>query len=307
MGYPIFIDGLEGTTGLEISACLSVRDDLELIPVDEAHRKDPAYKKEKYGEAEVVLLCLPDDAARAAVELDADARFLDASTAHRTNPNWVYGLPELNENTRAAIGSARCVANPGCYPTGFLLAARPLIDRGLVRSTEKIQIHAVSGYSGGGKKLIARYESHDTNLQDTRVYGLNLKHKHVPEMQRHAMLEVPPVFLPSVGPFYRGMIVKFAVPNTSAEEIHSAWLEAYEDEPFVRVLPPGGENALVDGFLSAELCNKTNRVDLIVTANEDDALVLAVLDNLGKGAASAAVQNLNLMLNIDQTKGLSAY
>lgn len=307
MGFTVFIDGQEGTTGLEISGHLSVRDDISLIPVNERFRKDPAYKRERYAEADVVVLCLPDVASREAVDLEPGARFLDASTAHRTAVDWVYGLPELALETRNSIATARYVSNPGCYPTGFLVAVRPLIDHGIVPSSRKLQVHAVSGYSGGGKQLISHYGSHSDQLMDTRIYGLNLEHKHVPEMRCHSGLENPPFFLPAVGPFYRGMIVKFALTDVDADRIFDAWTSKYEQEPFVRVLPIGGGDALKNGFLSAERCNHTNRVDLLVSSNGDDTVVCAVLDNLGKGAASAAAQNLNLMLGIEESKGLRVF
>ena len=307
MGFKVFIDGQEGTTGLEISGHLSARKDISMVPVEERFRKDISYKQERYAEADVVVLCLPDEAAREAVGLDQEARFLDASTAHRTATAWVYGLPELFLQTRKSIATAQYVSNPGCYPTGFLLAIRPLVDHGIVPTSRKLQVHAISGYSGGGKKLISRYDSRRDQLMDTRVYALNLEHKHVPEMRCHADLENSPFFLPAVGPFYRGMVVKFALPNTDAENVFDAWNSKYGGEPFVQVLPIGGGDVLEDGFLSAERCNHTNRVDLLVSTNGDDAVVCAVLDNLGKGAASAAAQNLNLMLGIDETMGLRAF
>ena len=307
MSSKVFIDGQEGTTGLEIASKLEERDDIELLSVDDTRRKDPAYKRERYANADVVVLCLPDDAAREAVTLDSTARLLDASTAHRTANDWVYGLPELRPDMRDAIGSAQYVSNPGCYPTGFLLAIRPLVDAGLVHKAQKLQVHAISGYSGGGKKLISRYQKQLSWLMDTRPYGLDLQHKHVPEMTCHAELTESPFFLPAVGPFYRGMIVTFALPATAAEEVHEIWSTRYQNESFVRVLPLGGNEALDEGFLSAEMCNHTNRVDLFLSGNDQDVVVCAVLDNLGKGASSAAVQNLNLMLGIDETKGLRAY
>ncbi|MCY4094143.1 MAG: N-acetyl-gamma-glutamyl-phosphate reductase [Gammaproteobacteria bacterium] len=307
MGFRVFIDGQEGTTGLEIYEHLSGRDDISLVPVDDRFRKDSVYKRERYEEADVVILCLPDLAAREAVELMPGARFLDASTAHRTEQNWVYGLPELATQSRISVSNAQYVSNPGCYPTGFLLAVRPLVDQDIVPDSQRLQVHAVSGYSGGGKKLIALYETQRERLMDTRIYGLNLEHKHRPEMQCHAGLEHAPFFSPAVGPFYRGMVVKFALSKTDAAMVNDAWSSKYEHEPFVRVLPTGGGDILEDGFLSAELCNHTNRVDLLVSSNGEDALVCAVLDNLGKGAASAAVQNLNLMLGIEESTGLRAF
>ena len=307
MGFSVFIDGQEGTTGLEIYELLSGREDISIVPVDDRFRKDPVYKRERYDEADVVVLCLPDLAAREAVDLMPRARFLDASTAHRTAHDWVYGLPELTPQARSFIATAQYVSNPGCYPTGFLLAVRPLLDLDTVPSTYRFQIHAVSGYSGGGKTLISRYDAQRSELMDTRIYGFNLEHKHLPEMQCHAGLNHTPFFLPAVGPFYRGMVVKFALTDTAAEEVVQAWTTKYANERFVHVLEPGGENTLDDGFLSAERCNHTNRVDLLVTSNKQDAVVCAVLDNLGKGAATAAVQNLNLMLGIEEGTGLRAF
>lgn len=307
MGFTVFIDGQEGTTGLEIFELLNARDDLAVVPIDQRFRKDPAYKRARYDESDLVVLCLPDAAAREAVGLSPSARFLDASTAHRTERTWVYGLPELAPQARGSIAAAQCVSNPGCYPTGFLLAVRPLIEEGIVPDTRRLQVHAVSGYSGGGKRLISRYESSRDQLMDTRIYALDLEHKHLPEMRCHAGLEHSPFFLPAVGPFYRGMVVKFALTDVDAESVFNAWSSKYDDEQFVQVLPIGGGNALDDGFLSAERCNHTNRIDLLVSSNGDEAVVCAVLDNLGKGAASAAVQNLNLMLGIEESTGLRAF
>ena len=304
MGTRVFIDGQEGTTGLEIFKHLAARNDIAVVPVDPRFRKDADYKRERYTEADLVVLCLPDDAAREAVALGSDARFLDASTAHRTAPNWVYGLPELTDCARSAIATAQYVANPGCYPTGFLLAVRPLIEQGIVQKDQRLNVHAVSGYSGGGKKLISAYEPNADGHMDTRLYSLNLQHKHLPEMQHHAGLHHAPLFVPSVGPFYRGMSVTFVLPATDAHAIHNAWTDAYATEQFIQILPIGGGDAVEGGFLSAEGCNLTNRVDLIVTTNGDDSMVCAVLDNLGKGAASAAVQNLNLMLGLNESTGL---
>ncbi|MCY3859778.1 MAG: N-acetyl-gamma-glutamyl-phosphate reductase [Gammaproteobacteria bacterium] len=307
MGIRVFIDGQEGTTGLKIYELMSGRDDISLVPVDDRFRKDSAYKRERYDEADVVILCLPDLAAKEAVDLKPEARFLDASTAHRIEQNWVYGLPELTKQSRHSVSDAQYVSNPGCYPTGFLLAVKPLVDQDIVPTSQRLQVHAVSGYSGGGKKLIARYDAQRERLMDTRIYGLNLAHKHLPEMHCHAGLDHAPFFLPAVGPFYRGMVVKFALTKTDADRVYDAWTSKYEHEPFVRVLPTGGADILEDGFLSAELCNHTNRVDLLVSSNGEDAVVCAVLDNLGKGAASAAVQNLNLMLGIEESTGLRAF
>ena len=307
MTAKVFIDRQEGTTGLEIYAHLRDRHDVELLVVDEKLQKNIAFKRARYKEADVVVWCLPDAAARDAIELDPSARFLDASTAHRTAQGWVYGLPELEPTTRQAIINAPYVSNPGCYPRGILLAVRPLTELNLIQPSQKLQVHAVSGYSGGGKKLIERYATELGKLMDTRIYGLCLQHKQVPEMRCHSGLAASPFFLPAVGPFYRGMIVKVALPHTDANAVHAAWRTRYADEPFVRVMLIGGGEDLADGFSSAELCNHTNRVDLLVASHGDETVVCAVLVNLGKGASAAAVQNLNLMLGIEETRGLCAF
>ena len=306
MRISVFVDGHEGTTGLEIIDLLSQRPDIEVLPVDSERRKDPDYRRSQYELADLVVLCLPDIAAREAIGLSESVRLIDASTAHRTDPNWVYGLPELSTNQRKVIAQAQYVSNPGCYPTGFLLAIKPLIEDGLVATDDSLQIHAVSGYSGGGKKLISAYKDHGEELLDTRPYALELQHKHLPEMQCYAGLDRKPFFLPEVGPFYRGMIVKLALPRVSIEQVIQSWHLRYEHEPFVNVIDVQEEDTLEDGFLSAMRCNHTNRVDLLTTSNDDFTLVCAILDNLGKGASQAAMQNLNLMLGIEETKGLVA-
>ena len=302
----VFIDGNEGTTGLELSVLLNKRADIEVLEVDQKQRKDLDYKRSQYEKAELVVLCLPDEAAREAVALSEQPKFLDASSAHRVADGWVYGLPELSAENRNGIKDARYVSNPGCYPTGFLLAIAPLVKAGIVRRDTYLQIHAVSGYSGGGKKLIAKYKDLDNSLLDTRFYALKLQHKHVPEMQRHGDLVKPPFFLPSVGPFYRGMVVSVALPRVDRERIYEIWCQQYAVEPFITVHDPDGELALEEGVLSALRCNPTNRLELLVSGEGEHTLVCAILDNLGKGAAHAAIQNLNLMLGMCETAGLRA-
>ena len=304
MSFQIFIDGQEGTTGLEISELVAEHEAVTVIDVDSDLRKDPAYRTQQYQRADLVILCLPDQAAKESVSLSSDTRFIDASTSHRTAEGWTYGLPELCAGQRDAISQAQYVSNPGCYPTGFLLAVRPLIDDGLISKDQILQIHAVSGYSGGGKKLINAYADDCDKLPDTRLYSLDLQHKHLPEMQRYARLIQRPIFLPAVGPFYRGMTVNVALVDVDVDRVNELWHQRYDDEPFVDVLDWGHEGTLENGFLSAMRCNHTNRLDLLATSNGEQTLLCAVLDNLGKGASQAAVQNLNLMLGLNETIGL---
>lgn len=313
----IYIDGQAGTTGLQIRERLTSRSDLELIEIDDRRRKDPNARADLLRAADVAILCLPDEAAREAVALAGDStRLLDASTAHRVAEGWAYGLPELAPGQRQAIAGARKVSNPGCYPTGVILLLRPLIDAGLLSPQAPLAIHALSGYSGGGRQMIERWEDPATALASLPFeapYSLDREHKHVPEMTRYAGLSRPPHFVPAVGPFRCGMRVEIPLhagvlpPRVSAQEIQGALASRYAGEAFVRVLPihhgaPGDERAL-----DPRAANDTNRIDLLVAQSPlGHVLLIAILDNLGKGAAGAAVQNLNLMLGIDETRGLAA-
>jgi len=313
----VFIDGHEGTTGLQIRERLAGRNDLTIAEIPAEHRKDPAVKARFLNDADVVVLCLPDDAARESVALvkSPATRVIDTSTAHRTAPDWVYGMPELARGQRDRIRAAKRVSHPGCHATGFVLAVRPLVDTGLVPAGHPLVCYSITGYSGGGNKLIASYtqgRARGDRLHAPRPYALALKHKHVPEMQAACGLSRPPLFVPVVGDFYKGMAV--SVPLVTAElpgkpslaAVHETLAARYRGEPFVRVLPPGGESALDAGFLSPEACNDTNRLELAVFGNDTHVLIVARFDNLGKGASGAAVQNLNVMLGVDESTGLAA-
>lgn len=306
----VFIDGQAGTTGLEIASRLNLRNDIELLEISEADRKDPKKRQALYNEADVVILCLPDDAAREAVALAPASRFIDASTAHRVSEGWVYGLPELEDNSRAAIAGAHLLSNPGCYPTGFLLSVRPLIDAGALDTETPLRINAVSGYSGGGKSLISQYETSDQQSWRSRPYALNLDHKHLPEMHRFSQTNRTPLFTPAVGHFYKGMLTHVPLfrcelkNGATAADVHNILASRYAEEPFVRVLALGAESAQENGFIDATTCNGTNRIELMVFASDEHLQLTARYDNLGKGASGAAVQNMNLMLGLAETTGL---
>ncbi|HEY3776511.1 MAG TPA: N-acetyl-gamma-glutamyl-phosphate reductase [Rhizomicrobium sp.] len=309
----IYIDGGAGTTGLEIRERLAERTELEVVSLAENERKDVAARTSVLNEADVAILCLPDEAAREAVVFlrNPAVRLLDASTAHRAAEGWVYGFPEIEPDRRAAIATARRVSNPGCYPTGFLALVRPLVRAGLVPSDFPLTANAVSGYSGGGKAMIAEFEN-DSSRRFTRSvvrsYGLGLAHKHIPEMRLHARLEHPPLFAPSVARFYRGMLVEvplqlWALPgHPDPAALRDVLAQSYAGEALIEVAPDED----VPDTLDPEMLKGSDRMKLFVFGNRDSgqARLVAVLDNLGKGASGAAVQNLNLMLGLPETAGL---
>ncbi|MBL8557614.1 MAG: N-acetyl-gamma-glutamyl-phosphate reductase [Hyphomonadaceae bacterium] len=315
MTHTVFIDGEAGTTGLQIRERLEKRADITLLQIDPARRKDPAARAEALNSADAAILCLPDDAAREAASLVANPRtvLIDASTAHRVAPGWAYGFPELSKTQRGLIASSKRISNPGCYPTGFLALVRPLVDAGLVPADWPLTLNAVSGYSGGGKAMIAEFEdeaSPSFTRAPFRIYAMNLAHKHVPEMQKHAGLTHPPLFAPAVGRYAQGMIVEvplqlFALPQKpTPAALHAALAAAYADERFITVA--GLADAANVKTLDPEGLNGTNRMTLYVFANAEtgQARLVALLDNLGKGASGAAVQNMNLALGIDEGAGL---
>jgi N-acetyl-gamma-glutamyl-phosphate reductase len=320
MTAKVFIDGESGTTGLQIQQRLSARRDIELLHLSDAERKDPARRAEMLNTADVSVLCLPDDAAREAVAMleSPSARVIDASTAHRTAEDWTYGFPEYDPARPAEIAAASRVSNPGCYALGAVSMLHPLVEAGLLKADHPVTINAVSGYSGGGKKLIAAFEepdAPDATDADFYLYGLDLEHKHVPEIQKHGSLTQRPLFVPSVGSFAQGMIVSlplqlWALPgNPKAADIHEALAAHYADESGsqgVTVASMAESDAqrahpLLSGqSLDAEALFGKDGLTLYVFGNDgrEQAVVCAVLDNLGKGAAGQAVQNLELMLGL---------
>lgn len=315
MKHTVYIDGQEGTTGLQLRQRLAGREELEIIEIDPLKRKDPSARAACLNAAEVAFLCLPDAAAREAVGLVENDHtvVIDSSTAHRTDPEWDYGFPELSARMRDNLRRSKRIAVPGCHATGFLSIIRPLTAENVIARDYPVCCHSVSGYSGGGKKMIAEYETGRTpgdELCSLRYYALGLRHKHLPEMQHVGLLASAPLFTPSVGDFKCGMLVTVPLYSrllrrkTSAAGLHRFYEEFYRDEPFVRVMPFDGEGVLPDGRLGATACNGTNRLELFVFGNEEQILVAARLDNLGKGASGAAVQCMNLALGLEETAGL---
>lgn len=311
MTVRVFIDGGAGTTGIEIVDRLTGRSDIALNLLPDERRKDAAARADALAAADIAILCLPDDAAREAVALarDLPTRFIDASTAHRTADGWVYGFAEIERKRRGELASARYVSNPGCYPTGFLALIRPLVREGLLPSDTRLSIHATSGYSGGGKTMIAEFES---GIVPTafRPYGLSLAHKHVPEMRSHSGLDHAPIFAPAVANTYRGMIVEVPLhlaqlaAGTTVEHVHAALADAYNGSPLISVASLA--DSAGTATLALERTAGTDCLDLFVFANLETGhlRLVAALDNLGKGASGAAVQNLNLMAGLTETEGL---
>ena len=304
MTQTVFIDGAAGTTGLEIAERLAGRAEFLLITLDEARRKDAAARAEALNDADFVILCLPDAAAVEATAMIANerTRVIDASTAHRVAPDWAYGFPELNAGQRAAIAAAKRVSNPGCYPTGFLALVAPLVAAGIVARDARLSVNAVSGYSGGGKELIARFEA-DEDI-GFRSYGLTLAHKHVPEMRDHAGLIHSPLFAPAVVPVFRGMLVEvpLAFDRAVADAAFDALAAHFDGSPLISVRRAGDESELLLRKSDAA----TDRMELMLYADPSASQLrlVARLDNLGKGASGACVQNLNIMAGLAETAGL---
>ena len=305
----IYIDGKDGTTGLQIYDRLAGREDLELLLIDEDKRKDTAERQKLMNAADIVFLCLPDAAAIEAVELvtNPETCIIDASTAHRTAPGWDYGFPELSAEHRARIANSKRIANPGCHASGFISAVYPLVAHGIVPPDYPMTCFSLTGYSGGGKKMIAQYETDKTEeLYAPRIYGLNLHHKHLPEMQKICGLHKAPVFLPVVDDYYKGMATTIQLcndllaPGTTAQRVWETLRDHYADAQMVTVAPFGGTTPMIAGNAMAG----KDTLQLIVYGNEEQTAVTALFDNLGKGASGAAVQNMNIRLGLEESTGL---
>ena len=307
----VYIDGKEGTTGLQIYDRLSAREDIELILIPEEKRKDTAERKKYLNAADIVFLCLPDAAAVEAVALidNPHTRVIDASTAHRTAQGWDYGFAELSPELRAAIAGSSRVANPGCHASGFIAGVYPLRKYGLLPADYPLTCFSLTGYSGGGKKMIAEYEApaRDGKLSSPRIYGLPLRHKHLPEMQKVCSLLRPPVFCPIVDDYYKGMATSVTLHTAllpgqpTAEQLRDVLASHYADSALVSVAPFGGDEKMI----AANTLSGSDRMRILVTGHEDQALICTLFDNLGKGASGAAVQNMNLMLGFAETTGLN--
>jgi N-acetyl-gamma-glutamyl-phosphate reductase len=318
MAFTAFVDGQEGTTGLRIHEYLAQRRDIEVLRIAPELRKDAAERARLLNAADVAFLCLPDAAAREAAAMVSNPRtcLIDASTAHRTLPNWAFGLPELCAEQRARLRASKRIANPGCHASAFILLMRPLVDAGWVPADLPVSATSITGYSGGGKKMIEAYEaaaktSTEPALTSPRPYGLSLQHKHVPEMMAHTGLTAKPLFLPVVSNFYKGLAVTLPLhlsqlkAGTTAEQVQHTFEQRYAGERFIRVMPLRDAATLESGYFDLQAANDTNRVDIFVFANDTQVMLMARLDNLGKGASGAAVQAMNVHLGVDEGLGLS--
>ena len=313
--HTVFVDGQEGTTGLRIHEYLAARSDIEVLKIDAERRKDAAERARLLNAADVAFLCLPDAAAREAVALVRNPAtcIIDASTAHRVAPGWTFGIPELAPGQREALRKAKRIANPGCHSTAFIALLRPLVDAGIVPRELPVSATSITGYSGGGKKMIEAYQAASgraPQLDAPRPYGLKLGHKHVPEMMAYTGLATKPVFMPIVGPFYKGLAVSVPLhfsqlkPGTDGAALVRAFERHYEGERFIRVMPAGDPSLAEPNFFDVQGSNDTNRIDLFVFADDRQAILIAREDNLGKGASGAAVQCMNLHLGCDEGLGL---
>lgn len=309
MAYNVFIDGKNGTTGLKIREYLEPREDIHIIDIDEDKRKDMDEKVRKIKEADVSILCLPDQAAvDTAAAAPPDARIIDTSTAHRVNDNWTYGMPELCPGQREKIKDSTRVANPGCHASGFILLVRPLVDAGIIPKDYPLSAFSVTGYSGGGKKMIANHEKEDRDsfLVSPGQYALEQHHKHLPEMVKATGITAEPSFCPIVGDYYAGMVVTVPLQSRcltgtpGISEIREVFRKYYAGEKLIEVADENPE----DGFIHSDILAGSNKYQIFVSGNDERPLLISRFDNLGKGASGAAVQNMNIMLGIDETKGL---
>lgn len=313
MTFKVFVDGQEGTTGLQINEVLAKRSDVTVLKIDTDKRKDLAERQRLINESDVTFLCLPDAAAKESVSLvtNPNTCVIDASTAHRIADGWVYGLPELAKDQRERIKNAKRIANPGCHATAFVLSLKPLVAAGLLPADALVAATSVTGYSGGGKNMIASYQA-KTQPEAPHHYALELNHKHLPEMCAYTGLNVKPVFTPIVGTFYKGLAVSTSLHisqftrKVTPAEVQQALADYYAGERFVRVMPVDSAENTDAGFFNVEACNGTNRADIFVFGNDERILLLCRLDNLGKGASGAAIQAMNVHLGLDEGEGLQA-
>ena len=301
----VFIDGSAGTTGLRIADRLAARTDLQLIKLPEELRKDPAARKEALFAADIAFLCLPDAAAVEAVALaeGSGVKIIDTSTAHRTNDSWAYGFAELSAEHRHAIEGSCRVANPGCHASGFIAGAYPLVAAGIIPADFPLTAYSLTGYSGGGKSLIAEYEdeNRDPRHKSHRIYGTTLQHKHLPEMTKICGLKQTPVFSPILGDFYEGMATSLLLPGMDAHRVWDCLCAHYEGQKLVTVAPFGGD----EGVVYASTLEGKDSMRIQVTGHETQTMVTALFDNLGKGASGAAIQNMNILLGVDEATGLN--
>jgi N-acetyl-gamma-glutamyl-phosphate reductase len=316
MGIKVFVDGQEGTTGLQIHELLARRSDIDVLRIAPDLRKDGAERARLLNAADIAFLCLPDAAAREAVSLVSNPHtcVIDASTAHRVDPSWVFGMPELAPDQRERLRRTKRISNPGCHSTAFILLVRPLVDSGLLAPDTRLTASSITGFSGGGRKMIEQYQAQPLSdrLMSPRPYGLGLTHKHVPEMQVQSGLRARPIFVPIVANFYRGLSVSVPLHLSALKQpvdprqLHDALSLRYTGERFVRVMPFADASILDGGYFDVQACNGTNRCELFVFASGDQAILMARLDNLGKGASGAAVQSMNVHLGLDEGLGLEA-
>lgn len=313
MSVKVYIDGQEGTTGLKILERFEGRTDIELMKIDEDKRKDPEERKKFINSSDFTFLCLPDAAAKEAVDMveNDNVRIIDASTAHRIADGWAYGFPELSVEHRENIRTSKRVANPGCYASGFISICYPLVKAGVMPQFYPVFAYATSGYSGAGKKAIAAYESEDKpfELMSPRQYALNMNHKHLPEMQKISGLAYKPMFNPIVDNYYSGMVVSVPLQGRllpkkyTPEQVREVLYENYRDAKLIEVMPAGSES-VPDGFLTSNGLSGTNKMEIYVFGDSEQMLICSRLDNLGKGASGAAVQCMNIMMGAEETLGL---
>jgi N-acetyl-gamma-glutamyl-phosphate reductase len=313
--YKVYVDGQEGTTGLVINERLTIFSDIEIIKIDSDKRKDPEERRRMLNAADVAFLCLPDTASMEAASMVTNPKtcLIDASTAYRTHPDWAYGIPELDKNQRDIIRKSKRIANPGCHATGFALLVYPLISQGILSADYPVTCQSITGYSGAGKKMISLFEAPDADLKylnAPRPYALGLKHKHLPEMQKYSGLANPPLFMPVIGNFYKGMAVSVPLfprlfkTKMTPQRMQQFFADYYAGEQFIKVLPFAPDANVVDGFLNPQAANDTNNNEIIVFGHDDQIVLVSRLDNLGKGASGAAIQNMNIVLGFDECTGL---